>query len=750
MTRKPTSRTSHPAESEAGEWRMRRLDARYCALIQAVTPLVLIVDARGANGADAETWQAFTGQIEARVAGMGWLDAVHPEDREGVAQLLRRAMASRGGFETSYRLRRHDGAYRWFEVRGVPILDETGHRDEWMLVSRDVEDERSLIERLQESERRLAAAQAIAHVGSWDWNLVTNQLTWSDELHRIYGYDPRESVATHGTFFQDLLHPEDRAQVEAFIRTIQAASEPGKLERTGELEFRIVRPDGAVRWLHATIVVTFDEAGRAIRDQGTAQDITERKWADLEVRRSSERLKILSETSRYFAESATDYPRLLENIARRVAEVMGGAISIYLISEDTRQIENVVTYHVDSRVREYYQQYIASHPLAVSRGLGGQAMRSGRSLHLPMSDPEVQRVLRISDYQALVDDLNVTGVLIVPLKVRGESIGVLYSLDLDDSGASRTEEDLRLFEDLADRAALAIDSARLIETLEQRVRERTTDLETAYESLKELDRLKSNFVNSVTHELRTPLTSIIGYAEFMQDEIGGGVTPMQREFVSQIERGARRLEYLLNDLLDFARLEAGTFTLKLEVASFAAKVREVVESFKPQVDEARLSLEVSLADELLTLRMDPQRIGQVLINLLGNAIKFTPPGGRIQVRARIDRERLICEIEDSGPGIASEDLPKLFQRFRQLEAGVTMGKGTGLGLSISKALVEAHGGTIAVRSEPGRGSTFWFALPLNPEAEEIHRCDLTEDCREGPNALNEPSSLTRERGRSKY
>jgi PAS domain S-box-containing protein len=233
-----------------------------------------------------------------------------------------------------------------------------------------------------------------------------------------------------------------------------------------------------------------------------------------------------------------------------------------------------------------------------------------------------------------------------------------------------------------------------------------------YDQLLKLDQLKNNFVNSVTHELRTPLTTIMGYAEFMEDEIGGPVTAEQRVFISQIQRGARRLEYLLNDLLDFARMEAGTFTLKVAPANLRDRVIEVISSLRPQADEMQLVLAAQLPEGPLELEMDAQRIGQVMTNLITNALKFSPKGATITVSAARHGEMIRCEVQDAGPGISAEDMPRLFQRFSQLEAGVRMGKGAGLGLSISKALVEAHGGSIGVSSTPGLGSTFWFELPV--------------------------------------
>lgn len=235
----------------------------------------------------------------------------------------------------------------------------------------------------------------------------------------------------------------------------------------------------------------------------------------------------------------------------------------------------------------------------------------------------------------------------------------------------------------------------------------------------ELDQLKTNFVNAVSHELRTPLTIILGYVELLDDEVSGPLNPPQHEYLHQIEVGSRRLEHLLSDLLDFARMDAGTFTLKRELLDLKPKIRELVEGLRVLIQEAGLTLEVDIEQEELPAWVDAGRIVQVLTNLLHNAIKFTPRGGRLCLKVAIEGDRLRCEIKDSGPGIPEEDLAKLFNRFTQLTAGVKSGAGTGLGLSISKALVEAHGGTIGVRSTPGLGTTFYFSIPTGAPAPEL-------------------------------
>ncbi len=231
------------------------------------------------------------------------------------------------------------------------------------------------------------------------------------------------------------------------------------------------------------------------------------------------------------------------------------------------------------------------------------------------------------------------------------------------------------------------------------------------EAARELDRLKTTFVNAISHDLRTPLTSVLGYAEFLEDGLGGPLSEGQRRFVTQILKSTERLDHLVNDLLDFARVEAGTFELTLAEADLAALVDEVLDSLRPQAQNAQLELATDLPAEPLVVRMDAPRVERALTNLVANAIQFTPDGGRIIVRVRREEGGVRCEVTDTGIGIAPEDQPKLFHRFVQLPAGAQRKGGTGLGLSISRAIVEAHGGRIGVESVVGQGSTFWFTLP---------------------------------------
>ncbi|GEM_PF-2687800 len=264
----------------------------------------------------------------------------------------------------------------------------------------------------------------------------------------------------------------------------------------------------------------------------------------------------------------------------------------------------------------------------------------------------------------------------------------------------------------------------LKEDLERRVQDRTDELAQerdrlmvsneklgqAIEDLRKLDHLKGTFVNAISHDLRIPLTGITGYAEFLEDEIGGTLTEQQRAFAREIQQAATRMTRLLNDLLDFARVEAGKLNVELRETDLAEILRGAAANFRPAAEKKGLRLVLDLEERMPAVWADPDRVIQIVSNLLSNAVKFTPEGGEVRLRAFANERLVTTEVTDSGMGIPPEALPHLFERFYQTEAGIKAG-GTGLGLSISKSLVEALGGNLSVDSTPGVGTTFRFSLP---------------------------------------
>jgi signal transduction histidine kinase len=233
-----------------------------------------------------------------------------------------------------------------------------------------------------------------------------------------------------------------------------------------------------------------------------------------------------------------------------------------------------------------------------------------------------------------------------------------------------------------------------------------------------VDRIQANFLSIVSHELRTPLNFITGFASILEDEVAGPLNAQQQEYVGKILDGADRLLHMVNDLLDLNRMLAGRFMLDPLPADYRALLHEVVDT---QLGAARLKelvLEVEIAPSVPEgILVDAPRLAQVLRHLIANAVKFTPDRGAIRVCCFLEGTEaeplLVTQVCDTGYGIAPADVPELFRAFQQLDMSATReAGGMGLGLPISKQIVEAHGGSIGVLSEQGKGSTFWFTLPL--------------------------------------
>ncbi len=237
------------------------------------------------------------------------------------------------------------------------------------------------------------------------------------------------------------------------------------------------------------------------------------------------------------------------------------------------------------------------------------------------------------------------------------------------------------------------------------------------EAMKQADVLKDQFLSILSHELRTPINAVTGFGSVLQDD-ATELTPTHRRYLDTIMASADHLLALVDDLLDMSRIQAGKFSLQPGVLHFSRQAAETLGMLAPMAEQKHLVLLNEVPADLPAIAADAQRVGQVLTNYVTNAIKFTGAGGTVRVRAGVRDGMLFCEVEDTGEGIAEADLPRLFQRFGQLDGSNTrQAKGTGLGLSISKALIEAHGGAVGVASVWGRGSTFWFTVPLNPVAE---------------------------------
>ena len=403
-----------------------------------------------------------------------------------------------------------------------------------------------------------------------------------------------------------------------------------------------------------------------------------------------------SEILRVIASSPTDLQPVLNTVAENAARIC--------------EANDALIYRLDGQRLIGVADY---GPLPGQLGIGPPLMRHS----VPSRCIIDRRTIHIHDLAAVpAEDFRGTflrshgtrTVLATPLLRQGVAIGVILIRRMEVRPFS--DRQIALLETFADQAVIAIENVRLF----QEIQDKNRQLEVANERLKELDRLKSDFVSNVSHELRTPLTAIKGAVDLVLREVAGPLTEKQIHYLTRVRSNTQHLAGLINDLLDLSKIESGRVEVQSSRVSLGGLVHEVVETLRLVAAEKDVTLEAIMTEPSILVWADRDKVNQVLMNLIGNAIKFTPAQGKVTVSTSRDgNQRAQVSVSDTGPGIAAEQAEKIFDKFYQItENGGPKPKGTGLGLAICKALVELHGGQIWVESEMNRGSTFSFALPL--------------------------------------
>jgi len=449
-----------------------------------------------------------------------------------------------------------------------------------------------------------------------------------------------------------------------------------------------------------------------------------------EAEAARQRAALLAEASAALLASSLDYETVLSNVAQIIVPGLATFCAVDLVTEDGL-VQEVTSRHANpakvglAHNARTYGAGTQANPGALRATY--QVLRSGQTeLSAEISDDSLADWAVDADHLRLMRESGVKSTMLVPLISRGETMGVV-TFGLTDTDRRFGPADVTLAEELTRRIAAAIDSARLYQEarqaeqelrdvnrdLEQRVSERTVQLEAVNRELEIASRHKSEFLANMSHELRTPLNGIIGFSEVLLDaDLDNMAKERRTSFLGNIQRSGRHLLGLINDILDLSKVEAGRMELCPERLSLRPLIEGCMDIVRPAANKKQLQLETGCDPVDAEISADAPRLKQILYNLLSNAVKFTPEGGTISVLARVTDKAAEIEVRDNGIGIKPEDQALVFEEFRQVDVGITrQHEGTGLGLALVRSLVDLHGGAIVLQSASGEGSCFTVTLP---------------------------------------
>jgi signal transduction histidine kinase/DNA-binding response OmpR family regulator len=411
------------------------------------------------------------------------------------------------------------------------------------------------------------------------------------------------------------------------------------------------------------------------------------------------RASFLAEASRHLATSF-DYHTTLAKVARLAVPLMADYCTVDLL-EDDGGFTRVGYAHVDPLKEELLRETTHFRADAIPpEHPEMRALHQGEpSLVADITPEMISIAVRDEAHRRIVDALAPRSLIAVPLVAGGRTLGALVLVQTE-SGRRFTATDMALADELARRASLALEHARLYQTAQQATRAR------------------DDLLAIVAHDLRNPLNTIFMSTELLLEVESLLELPTERRHIATIRRSAEKMNGLIEDLMDVKRMEAGQLAVDPRPVRLAHVIREAIELLRPVANARTQSIVEDVADELPRVLADTGRIQQVLSNLIGNALKFTPAGGRVVVGAACAQEEVRIAITDTGQGIPADQLPHIFGRFWQGQRADR--RGIGLGLAIAKGIIDAHAGRIWVESREGEGASFFFTLPVAPAAAPVH------------------------------
>ncbi len=637
---------------------------------------------------------------------------VHPDDQASIARAIAWSLENKIEYQHEFRVIWPDGSLHWIAARGKCFYDDTGQSVRSIGVVWDITDRKLSEARIQESEENLRFALEAANTVAFTWDVPSGEVRGSCNVETHIGLGPDSTV---GTFEEkkNAVHPDDR---DSFLADVDAA-----LSGAGvyDSEHRHLRPDGSVIWLHDKGRVSFDASGKPVRVFGVAIDITGRK--QLEYDRSQalarersylHRLQKLTSSSvaLHSTLSVADIVQLAADSARQILEVHQAAVNL---SPSAHWDAGISKFSLSEKYAQW-QDYCEEPD---GTGIYQEVCQQQQAMRLTQSELEAHPAWLFFG-KAAGNHPPMRGWLAVPLTDRdGKNLGLIQLSDKYEGDFG--EDDETILMQWAQAVSASIENARL------------------YEESQQANRMKDEFLATLSHELRSPLNAILGWAQLLRNRsFSPAVTARALE---TIERNAKLQTQLIEDLLDISRIIRGKLTLNPCPVNLISMVEGAVNTVGLAADAKSIEVRFGIVDlgcdtaefgwpgevsgdreSQLNPRFlvsgDPGRLQQVIWNLLTNAIKFTPRGGRVEIRLqRIDSEVELA-VTDTGIGIAANFLPYVFESFRQADATITRNySGLGLGLSIVRQLVELHGGRVLAQS-PGLdlGSTFTFRLPAIP------------------------------------
>jgi PAS domain S-box-containing protein len=628
------------------------------------------------------------GYTAEELTGLTFQAITHPDDLDAdlaLAGRLERGEIPR--YRLGKRYIRKDGTTVHIMLHGSALRGPDGAPIHYIAQIEDVTEQLRAEEAIRHARERFELALEGADLASWDWNIETGEVTFNSRWATMRGYRPEE-IRPHVDSWTSGIHPGDRARVENALADVLAGLAPEYA-----CEHRVRTKSGQWIWiLDRGKVFARDEHGHPIRMAGTELDITERKRAERDQ-------SFLAEVGPVLA-SSLDYEKTIERVAQLAVRELADLCIVDVVEDGTEvrrlrvasrdpskaSLCDLLTRVALDRSRPYLLRtaFETQQPFLLQQP-------SAETIASFAQGEEHHRALRAAEIHSMVA---------VPLIANARFLGVVALIS---SSPSRIygPADVRLAEELAQRAALSIANARL------------------YDQARRATKARDDILGIVAHDLRNPLHRILTQTNLLRLRRERGEQGAQEAAEAVIERATRQMNRLIQDLLDVTRIEAGR--LSVETASVAARevVVDSVEAQMPLASTAEIDLHFELDETLPNVCADRDRLFQVFENLIANALKFTPAGGRITVGAAPRADDVLFWVADTGCGVAETDLPHLFDRFWQVRRADR--RGAGLGLPIVKGVIESHGGRIWVESAPGRGTTVRFTIPRAASAHEQPR-----------------------------